>query len=157
MAEVLLEIENVSVTMRLLGLDQANERSISHLMPEFPDRGGLASGEAGFRTTHWSVIMAARTQDGPVAQEALARLCSIYWYPLYAFLRRRGCSPHDAEDLTQEFFYRFLERDSLVHVNPTAGKFRSFLLACLKHFLVNEWERAHTQRRGGRQIIVPLE
>ncbi|HTL59069.1 MAG TPA: sigma-70 family RNA polymerase sigma factor [Candidatus Limnocylindrales bacterium] len=111
----------------------------------------------GFHTTHWTVVLAAREKDGTVAREALASLCSAYWYPLYAFIRRRGSSPHEAEDLTQEFLFRFLERHSLDSVHPAAGKFRSFLLACLKNFLANERERANTQRRGGRQTFVPLD
>ena len=111
----------------------------------------------GFHTTHWTMVLAAREQDGAVGREALARLCSTYWYPLYAFIRRQGASPHEAEDLTQEFFHRFLERNSIESVRPTAGKFRSFLLACLKNFLANERERARTQRRGGGRQLVPLE
>src|SRR5439155_12821668 len=110
----------------------------------------------GFHTTHWTIVLAARKKDGTVAHEALARLCSTYWYPLYAFIRRQGSSPHEAEDLTQEFFFRFLDRHALGHVQPAAGKFRSFLLACLKNFLANERERAHAQRRGGGQSLVPL-
>jgi len=101
--------------------------------------------------------MAARAGDGTHGQEALAALCSTYWYPLYAFIRRTGTSPHEAEDLTQEFFYRFLEREALESVQPAAGKFRSFLLICLKNFLANERERAHAQRRGGGRVPVPLD
>ena len=120
--------------------------------------GGESITELGaFHTTHWSVVLAARDQDRPDAAEALASLCSTYWYPLYAFIRRRGSSPHEAEDLTQEFFYRFLERHALESVQPTAGKFRSFLLTCLKNFLANERERAQAQRRGGGQPLVPLD
>jgi DNA-directed RNA polymerase specialized sigma24 family protein len=84
-------------------------------------------------------------------------LCSTYWYPLYAFIRRQGASPAEAEDLTQEFFFRFLERNALGHVQPAAGKFRSFLLACLKHFLANERERAQAQRRGGGRPVISLD
>src|ERR1700688_2176276 len=120
--------------------------------------GEPVSGRGTFHTTHWTVIMTARQQeDGNAAREALASLCSTYWYPLYAFVRRQGSSPHEAEDLTQEFFLRFLERHGLVNVQPAAGKFRSFLLACLKHFLANERERARAQRRGGGQPLIPLE
>jgi RNA polymerase sigma-70 factor (ECF subfamily) len=111
----------------------------------------------GFQTTHWTVVLAAREKDGTVAREALASLCSAYWYPLYAFIRRQGSSPHEAEDLTQEFFFRFLERHALGSVHPAAGKFRSFLLACLKNFLANERERANAQRRGGNQPLVSLD
>src|SRR5262245_51029813 len=94
--------------------------------------------------------------DGTAAREAVASLCTTYWYPLYAYLRRQGTSPHEAEDLTQEFFHRFLESNALAGVQPT-GKFRSFLLVCLKNFLANERERACAQRRGGGQPILPLE
>src|SRR5438093_2347480 len=103
------------------------------------------------------MVLTARQKDGIAAREALASLCSTYWYPLYAFIRRQGSSPHEAEDLTQEFFLRFLGRHALGSVQPAAGKFRSFLLACLKHFLANERERAHAQRRGGGQSLVPLD
>ena len=103
------------------------------------------------------MVLTAREKDGAAAQEALASLCSTYWYPLYAFIRRQGSSPHEAEDLTQEFFYRFLERHALGSVQPAAGKFRSFLLACLKNFLANERERAHAQRRGSGRALVSLD
>jgi RNA polymerase sigma-70 factor (ECF subfamily) len=127
------------------------------MFPASQRDGDLPQSDRAFHTTHWSVVMAAREQDGTVARDALAKLCTAYWYPLYAFVRGRGFSPHDAEDLTQEFFCRFLERNSLVNVSPAGGKFRSFLLACLKHFLANEWERAHAQRRGGGQSPIPLD
>jgi len=103
------------------------------------------------------VVLAAKGGDGTEAKEALASLCSTYWYPLYAYVRHQGLSPHEAEDLTQEFFHRFLERNALIKVQPAAGKFRSFLLACLKNFLANERERARTQRRGGGHTIVSLD
>ncbi len=89
-------------------------------------------------------------------QEALAKLCQSYWTPLYAYVRRQGYSPEDARDLTQEFFCRFLRGDSLTGITPAAGKFRSFLLACLKHFLSNERERGRAQRRGGGIPAIPL-
>jgi RNA polymerase sigma-70 factor (ECF subfamily) len=111
----------------------------------------------GFHTTHWTVVLTASAEAGPAAQEALANLCSTYWFPLYAFIRRQGASPHEAEDLTQEFFYRFLERKPLKNVQPEAGKFRSFLLVCLKNFLANERERAQAQRRGGGQPAISLD
>jgi RNA polymerase sigma-70 factor (ECF subfamily) len=111
----------------------------------------------GFHTTHWTVVLAAQDGDGTAASQALAELCAAYWYPLYAFIRRQGSSPHEAEDLTQEFFRRFLERRALETVRPDAGKFRSFLLACLKNVLANERLRAQTQRRGGGHQILPLD
>jgi DNA-directed RNA polymerase specialized sigma24 family protein len=123
-----------------------------------PGPGEPTRGQISFQTTHWSVVLTARHQDGrTAARDALASLCSTYWYPLYAFIRRHGFTHHEAEDLTQGFFCRFLERDSLKKVTPAAGKFRSFLLVCLKHFLANEREWAHAQRRGGGHVPIPLE
>jgi RNA polymerase sigma-70 factor (ECF subfamily) len=87
----------------------------------------------------------------------MAELCRIYWYPLYAYVRHRGYGAQDAEDLTQEFFARILAKDYLASVDRSKGKFRSFLLASLKHFLANEWDRAHAQKRGGGQVTVPLD
>jgi RNA polymerase sigma-70 factor (ECF subfamily) len=111
----------------------------------------------GFHTTHWTMVLAARQQDGEAGRQALASLCSTYWYPLYAFIRRQGSSPHEAEDLTQGFFCHFLEKNPLLNVQPSAGKFRSFLLVCLKNFLANERERANAQRRGGGQPLASLD
>jgi len=110
-----------------------------------------------FTTTHWTVVLQAGESGSAGAHEALSKLCQTYWPPLYAYIRREGYSPEDARDLTQEFFYRFLQRDSLTGVNPAAGKFRSYLLACAKHFLANEREHAHAQRRGGGRPTIPLE
>jgi RNA polymerase sigma factor (sigma-70 family) len=126
------------------------------MSPASPRDDDLPATAAGFHTTHWTMVLAAREQDGAAGQEALERLCVAYWYPLYAFVRRQGSSPHDAEDLTQEFFFRFLKRNSLESVRPAAGKFRSFLLACLKNFLANERERSHAQRRGGGRPLISL-
>lgn len=113
----------------------------------------------GFHTTHWTVVLQARDADtdNAAAWEALNSLCSTYWYPLYAFIRRQGVPAAEAEDLTQEFFRRFLERNALARVQPAAGKFRSFLLACLKNFLAHERERERAQRRGGGRALLPLE
>jgi RNA polymerase sigma factor (sigma-70 family) len=127
------------------------------MTPANPARNDVPATALGFHTTHWTVVLAAREKVGNAAQEALASLCSTYWYPLYAFIRRQGASPHEAEDLTQEFFFRFLERNALERVHPADGRFRSFLLACLKNFLANEHERAQAQRRGGGQSLVPLD
>src|SRR5215813_1761211 len=91
-----------------------------------PDK--AAATAMGFHTTHWTVVLAAGAGDGTEMREALASLCATYWYPLYAFVRRQGTSPHEAEDLTQEFFRRFLERNAVASVQPSAGKFRSFIL-----------------------------
>jgi RNA polymerase sigma factor (sigma-70 family) len=110
-----------------------------------------------FHTTHWSVVTAARAGEGTAAAQALGKLCAIYWYPLYVFIRRKGAEPHAAEDLTQEFFLDFLQRHALHHVQPGNGRFRSFLLACLNNFLANQRERARAQRRGGGQVHLPLQ
>ncbi|PYI87000.1 MAG: RNA polymerase subunit sigma-24 [Verrucomicrobia bacterium] len=100
--------------------------------------------------------MAASGQS-TVAREALETLCRTYWPPIYAFVRREGHSPHDAEDLTQGFFQRFLEKNYLGAVDRSKGRFRSYLLASLKHFLANEWDKARAQKRGGGQVLVPLD
>ena len=115
------------------------------------------AGPADFRTTHWSVVLAAGQQDSSAGSQALARLCAIYWYPLYAYVRRRGQAVHEAEDLIQEFFARLLQRDFLQNVSPDKGRFRSFLLASLKNFLANEWRRAQTQKRGGGIAPISLD
>lgn len=93
----------------------------------------------------------------PAATAALERLCRTYWYPLYSFARRKGYSPHEAEDLTQGFFLRLLEKKSLQDVNRGRGKFRSFLLAALDHFLANEWDRVNRVKRGGGATHLPLD
>ncbi len=110
-----------------------------------------------FATTHWSVVLAARQQDLPQATEALENLCRTYWYPLYAYVRHCGRSPEDAQDLTQQYFQLFLQKHFLAQVDPRKGKFRSFLLASMNHFLANEWDRAKTLKRGGQVTFVPLE
>lgn len=102
-------------------------------------------------TTRWSVVLAAGEPGEPEAQAALAALCESYWYPLYAFIRRQGYRPEDAQDLTQGFFARLLEKQFLHAVEPGKGRFRSFLLAACKHFLANERDRAGTRKRGGGQ------
>lgn len=107
-----------------------------------------------FTTTHWSVVLAARDDTSPAADDALARLCHGYWYPLYAYVRRKGYAVEDAQDLTQEFFARLLAKNYLGTVDRQKGKFRSFLLASLEHFLAKEWTRAHRLKRGGQQIIL---
>lgn len=103
-----------------------------------------------FATTHWSVVLAAAMQnDTTRARDALARLCQIYWYPLYAYVRRRGHPAHDAQDLTQAFFAQLLERHSLAAAEPERGRFRSFLLTVMNHFLASEWRKGMAQKRGG--------
>ncbi|MCX6902887.1 MAG: sigma-70 family RNA polymerase sigma factor [Verrucomicrobia bacterium] len=115
-----------------------------------------AAGAGHFGTTHWSVVLTAGQEDLR-GQEALARLCQTYWYPLYAYVRRQGHSPHDAQDLTQEFFGRLLEKHALAKADRSKGKFRSFLLASLKNFLANEWDKARALKRGHGQMFIPLD
>jgi RNA polymerase sigma-70 factor (ECF subfamily) len=110
-----------------------------------------------FVTTHWSVVLAARDTKSPQANEALEQLCRTYWYPLYAHVRRRGHDHHSAEDSTQEFFARLLDHQWLNSVAPEKGRFRTFLLAALDHFLANEWRRGQTLKRGGGRVIISLE
>ena len=112
---------------------------------------------AGFTRTHWSLVLLAGQAPSPPAQEALEQLCRTYWFPLYAFVRRQGHTPADAQDLTQEFFARFLAKNYLADVHPKKGKFRSFLLASLKHFLANEWDRVKAEKRGGNYEILSLD
>ena len=118
---------------------------------------GAAPSEAWFVTTHWSVVLSAQEADSQHSGAALETLCQTYWYPLYAFVRRQGHGPADAQDLTQEFFARLLRKDYLQSVAREKGKFRTFLLVALKRFLVNEWTRDHAQKRGGNYVHVPLQ
>ncbi len=110
-----------------------------------------------FATTRWSQVLEAGRSPTPGSREALATLCEAYWYPLYAYVRRWGYDADAAQDLTQEFFSRLLEKHFLRDADPARGKFRSFLLASLKHFLANERDRASAVKRGGRVHVVPLE
>ena len=110
-----------------------------------------------FPPTHWSVVVAARGGDEADSLRALEALCQAYWYPLYAYLRRQGRSPHDAQDLTQGFFARLLEKNYLDAADRDKGRFRSFLLMALKRFLAKEWERERAQKRGGGQATLSLD
>ncbi|MGB7769383.1 MAG: RNA polymerase sigma factor [Verrucomicrobiia bacterium] len=102
-----------------------------------------------FATTHWTVVLAAGQHSTPQSDQAIEELCRTYWFPLYAYVRRRGHAKEDAEDLTQEFFARFLAKNYLAGLNAERGRFRAFLLASLKHFLANEWDKSQRQKRGG--------
>ncbi len=119
--------------------------------------GSSANGSALFATTHWSVVLAAGHAGSAQSAEALETLCRTYWYPLYAFVRRQGYSPEDAQDLTQGFFARLLEKQYLGQVAPQKGKFRSFLLAALRHFLSDQRDREHTVKRGGGLAHLSLD
>ena len=108
-------------------------------------------------TTHWSVVLTAGRSETTRAHEALSWLCETYWYPLYAYVRRRGHSTEDAQDLTQEFFCRLLAGNWVGDADRTKGRFRTFLLAALERFLANEWRRGHAQKRGGGVAWAPLD
>lgn len=117
-----------------------------------------AGGSAeGFATTHWSVVFMARDGDAPRAFAALERLCRAYWRPVYAYIRRDGSLPADAQDLTQEFFHHFIEKEWIGRLQHQRGKFRSFLLTFLKHFLSDQRQRAGAQKRGGRHAFISIE
>jgi len=125
--------------------------------PETTSTGTEPPHRPAFVTTHWSVVLSAQDKDSPHARQALETLCRAYWFPLYSFVRRQGQSPHDAQDLTQEFFARLLEKEYLKSANQEKGRFRTFLLVALKHFLANEWDRQHAQKRGGFTPVVSID
>jgi RNA polymerase sigma factor (sigma-70 family) len=114
-------------------------------------------GSPVFATTRWTVVLTARDKALPQSEEALESLCRIYWYPLYAYLRRLGHSTADAQDLTQEFFARLLAKEWLASADREKGRFRTFLVVALKRFLANEWDRVHREKRGGHAFHFPLD
>jgi RNA polymerase sigma factor (sigma-70 family) len=116
-----------------------------------------AGRDGAFKTTHWTVVMDAARCESSESSEAFGRLYIAYWYPLYAYVRRRGYSPHDAEDITQNFFARLIEKQSLAGLEREGGRFRSFLLTALSHFLANQRDRAHAQKRGSGAPTLPLD
>lgn len=115
------------------------------------------AGSPQFADTHWSVVMKAAQQDAPGAAAALERLCETYWYPLYAFIRRRGNNHHEAEDLTQGFFACLVDKNHLKDITVEGGKFRSYLLTLLKRFLANDWNRECAQKRGGGKAHLSID
>jgi RNA polymerase sigma-70 factor (ECF subfamily) len=122
-----------------------------------PSQPGPPENAQWFATTHWSVVLAARDGEEHASSAALERLCRTYWPPVYAFLRRDGHNAEDAQDLTQEFLSRFVHREWLDHLQDRRGKFRSFLLTFLKHFLSEQRGRANTQKRGGGKMFVSID
>jgi len=110
-----------------------------------------------FQTTEWSLVLVAGSDDSGAARAALSRLCEIYWYPLYAYIRRYGANPDDARDLTQGFLMSLLERRDIENVRQERGRFRAFLMASLQHFLANDAARRNTQKRGGGVQLMSLE
>jgi RNA polymerase sigma factor (sigma-70 family) len=122
-----------------------------------PDQISPMDGANRFHTTRWSVVLLSAQSQAAGCQEAFAELCRLYWYPLYGFIRHRGYSPEDAQDLAQGFFLHLIERKTLSRVDRSKGKFRSFLLASLQNYLSNEAERARCLKRGGKAEIVYLD
>ncbi len=110
-----------------------------------------------FATTRWAVVLSAGQGSSDDARHALETLCSAYWYPLYAYVRRKGHRPEAAQDLTQEFFAQLISREQFRHADRTKGKFRGFLLARLDFFLAREWTRTHRQKRGGQFSFVSMD
>jgi RNA polymerase sigma factor (sigma-70 family) len=118
---------------------------------------GKPRGEAAFTTTHWSVVLSASDSSSPEADRALGELCEVYWYPLYVYVRRQGYSPEDAKDLTQEFFRRLLEKNYLRAIDRQKGRFRTFLLAAMEHFLAKQWRDSNRLKRGGGHTLLSLD
>lgn len=115
------------------------------------------SAEGHFVTTRWSAVARAGGDDPGASERALAELCGAYWYPLYAYARRRGHAPEEAQDLTQAFFARLLEKNYVADARQEKGKFRAFLLVAMKRFMADEWGRLHAQKRGGFRVIVSID
>jgi DNA-directed RNA polymerase specialized sigma24 family protein len=123
-----------------------------------PESESRSKTSAQFPPSQWTLILrAAGDPNDNVARGALAELCQAYWYPLYAFARQQGCSPHDAEDRTQAFFAHMLESNVLAAADPNKGRFRDFLRTSMKHFLINQWRHDHAKMRGGTCNVVPLD
>ena len=115
------------------------------------------AGGGNFPSTRWTLVLASTDRDQPEGLAALASLCGTYWYPLYAYVRRRGHDADKAQDLTQEFFLRLLAGSYFDRADPARGHFRSFLLSSLKHFLLDEWDRSQALKRGGGIAQLPFE
>ncbi|MCX7419237.1 MAG: sigma-70 family RNA polymerase sigma factor [Planctomycetia bacterium] len=126
-------------------------------MTASPDNDWPPRQASDFASTQWSLVLRAGQRGNQQAEFALASLCQRYWFPLYAYVRRRVADVHRAQDLTQDFFARLLEKNVLASASPERGRFRSFLLASLKNFLANEWDRLATQKRGGDRRCLSLD
>jgi RNA polymerase sigma factor (sigma-70 family) len=126
------------------------------LTPEHSTPASTAPGDI-FATTHWTVVLAAGRRHTPQSDGALEELCRTYWFPLYAYVRRRGHTKADAEDLVQAFFARFLAKNYLEGLSAERGRFRAFLLASLKHFLINEWKKSQRLKRSGGEKLLSLD
>jgi RNA polymerase sigma factor (sigma-70 family) len=126
-------------------------------MPGKTDTKSTPADTSRFATTHWSLVLAAGSPESTRYQEALEILCQTYWYPLYAFLRKRGHDVHKTEDHIQSFLAYIIEKCALGRADRNRGKFRSFLVASLRNFLNNEWDHAHSKKRGGHKRILSLD
>ena len=138
----------------------ASARNLPHATLSLSENPVPPSAHTDFLPTHWTLVVAAaahRTKPDTRARQALAELAHTYWYPLYAYIRRQGHTPADAEDLTQEFFAQFIEKHFLKTVDPAKGRFRAFLLACVNHFLANQRDKARAQKRGGTHKLLSLD
>jgi RNA polymerase sigma factor (sigma-70 family) len=124
-------------------------------MPDYPSKNHRTEGR--FATTHWSMVLAASGSDVKQGKKALESLCQLYWFPIYAYLRRMGYDTHDCEDYTQAFLVNLLEKHNLRLAKPQRGKFRSFLLGALKHFLANEYDHNKAKKRGGDRFVFSLD
>ena len=127
------------------------------MLPDTMGRDSTSAAGATFQMTRWSLVLAASQPDSPEARAALASLCEAYWYPVYAFLRRRGYDRDRSKDLTQELFFQLIEKRSFEVADQERGRFRSFLLACLRHLLSHEYKKDHAVKRGGEYTFVPLD
>ena len=117
----------------------------------------MSADPGAFPNTRWTLVLSASEEDSPKASVALETLCQDYWYPLYCYVRRRGYSAEDSEDLTQSFFQRLLERRDFATADADKGRFRSFLLASLKHFMADQWDRTQAKKRGGDRHIISFD
>lgn len=127
------------------------------MVPQESQRETGSSGYGQMNTTHWSLVLAAGQRKSPASETALSTLCEIYWYPLYAFVRRQGFDSQEAEDLTQAFFAKLLEKNYVGNADQQRGRFRSFLLTALKHFILNERDRVKAKKRGGGSHTISLD
>jgi len=135
---------------------RSGERRYDERVPDTSEH-AQSSESRQFTTTNWSLVLAAGSATAPESRDALARLCERYWYPLYAYVRRHGYDRDESQDLTQSFFARLLETKIVSAADRDRGRFRCFLLASLRNFLANEWNRARAERRGGRVQVISLD
>lgn len=148
-------VETPSNVQRTRSLSQAPDGRLPGMADIFlPKRTGEPS---RFGTTHWSLVLTAGEHRGVESEQALSELCEAYWYPIYAYVRRRTASVHQAQDLTQAFFQRLLEQQSIAAADPERGRFRAFLITACRRFLVNEWHKEHAAKRGGGVCLLSLD